>query len=116
MGNIKWDDIGGLEETKRSLQETILYPIDHPEKFEKFGMTPSRGVLFYGPPGCGKTLLAKAVASECSANFVSIKGPELLTMWWVSLRRMSERYSTRREQQRLVCFSSTSWIRSALRV
>jgi len=60
----------------------ILYPIDHPEKFEKFGMQPSRGVLFYGPPGCGKTLLAKAVASECSANFVSIKGPELLTMWF----------------------------------
>jgi len=80
--NIKWDDIGGLEETKRALQETILYPIDHPEKFEKFGMTPSRGVLFYGPPGCGKTLLAKAVASECSSNFVSIKGPELLTMWF----------------------------------
>merc|ERR1711935_334849 len=80
--NIKWDDIGGLEETKRALQETILYPIDHPEKFEKFGMTTSRGVLFYGPPGCGKTLLAKAVASECSSNFVSIKGPELLTMWF----------------------------------
>jgi transitional endoplasmic reticulum ATPase len=59
-----------------------LYPIDHPDKFEKFGMNPSRGVLFYGPPGCGKTLLAKAVASECSANFVSIKGPELLTMWF----------------------------------
>ncbi|CAE8632242.1 unnamed protein product [Polarella glacialis] len=80
--NIKWDDIGGLEETKRSLQETILYPIDHPEKFEKFGMQPSRGVLFYGPPGCGKTLLAKAVASECSSNFISIKGPELLTMYF----------------------------------
>merc|ERR1712186_76625 len=80
--NVKWDSIGGLEETKRSLQEMILYPIDHPEKFEKFGMQPSRGVLFYGPPGCGKTLLAKAVASECSANFVSIKGPELLTMWF----------------------------------
>jgi len=80
--NVKWDDIGGLEATKRDLQEMILYPIDHPEKFEKFGMQPSRGVLFYGPPGCGKTLLAKAVASECSANFVSIKGPELLTMWF----------------------------------
>ncbi|CAE8649761.1 unnamed protein product, partial [Polarella glacialis] len=71
--NVKWEDIGGLEETKRNLQEMILYPIDHPEKFEKFGMQPSRGVLFYGPPGCGKTMLAKAVASECSANFVSIK-------------------------------------------
>merc|ERR1740139_306946 len=80
--NIKWDSIGGLEQTKRELQEMILYPIEHPEKFEKFGMQPSRGVLFYGPPGCGKTLLAKAVASECSANFVSIKGPELLTMWF----------------------------------
>merc|ERR1712129_199236 len=80
--NIKWDSIGGLEQTKRELQEMILYPIDHPEKFEKFGQTPGRGVLFYGPPGCGKTLLAKAVASECSANFVSIKGPELLTMWF----------------------------------
>merc|ERR1712085_124596 len=80
--NVKWDDIGGLEETKRSLQEMILYPIDHPEKFEKFGMSPSHGVLFYGPPGCGKTMMAKAVASECSANFVSIKGPELLTMWF----------------------------------
>ncbi|GFE54024.1 cell division cycle 48 protein [Babesia ovis] len=80
--NVKWDDIGGLEAVKNSLREMILYPIEHPEKFEKFGMSPSRGVLFYGPPGCGKTLLAKAVASECSANFISIKGPELLTMWF----------------------------------
>lgn len=80
--NVKWEDIGGLEDVKRNLQEMILYPIDHPEKYEKFGMSPSRGVLFYGPPGCGKTLLAKAVASECSANFISIKGPELLTMWF----------------------------------
>ncbi|EAN34175.1 Cell division control protein 48-like protein [Theileria parva strain Muguga] len=80
--NVKWDDIGGLEQVKASLREMILYPIEHPEKFEKFGMSPSRGVLFYGPPGCGKTLLAKAVASECSANFISVKGPELLTMWF----------------------------------
>ena len=60
----------------------ILFPIEHPDKFFKFGMQPSKGVLFYGPPGCGKTLLAKAIASECSANFISIKGPELLTMWF----------------------------------
>eukprot|EP00746_Dinoflagellata_sp_MGD_P135173 gnl/MRDRNA2_/MRDRNA2_69122_c0_seq1.p1 gnl/MRDRNA2_/MRDRNA2_69122_c0~~gnl/MRDRNA2_/MRDRNA2_69122_c0_seq1.p1 ORF type:complete len:396 (+),score=94.29 gnl/MRDRNA2_/MRDRNA2_69122_c0_seq1:102-1289(+) len=79
---VAWGDIGGLEETKRQLQEMILYPINHPDKFEKFGMSPSRGVLFYGPPGCGKTLLAKAVASECSANFISVKGPQLLTMWF----------------------------------
>ena len=80
--NVSWDDIGGLEDVKRDLQEMILYPIDHPDKFEKFGMKPGKGVLFYGPPGCGKTLMAKAIASECSANFVSIKGPELLTMWF----------------------------------
>ncbi|EGR30399.1 transitional endoplasmic reticulum ATPase, putative [Ichthyophthirius multifiliis] len=80
--NVKWDDIGGLEDTKKQLQEMILFPIEHPEKFHKFGMQPSKGVLFYGPPGCGKTLLAKAVANECSANFISIKGPELLTMWF----------------------------------
>lgn len=58
------------------------YPVEYPEKFLKFGMTPSRGVLFYGPPGCGKTLLAKAIANECQANFISIKGPEMLTMWF----------------------------------
>lgn len=80
--NVTWDDIGGLEETKKDLQEMILYPIEHPDKFQKFGMSPSKGVLFYGPPGCGKTLLAKAVANECSSNFVSVKGPELLTMWF----------------------------------
>ena len=60
----------------------MQYPVEHPEKFEKFGMSPSKGVLFYGPPGCGKTLMAKAVANECQANFISIKGPELLTMWF----------------------------------
>nr|KAJ0224647.1 hypothetical protein LSAT_V11C100025670 [Lactuca sativa] len=80
--NCSWDDIGGLENVKRELQETVQYPVEHPEKFEKFGMSPSKGVLFYGPPGCGKTLLAKAIANECQANFISIKGPELLTMWF----------------------------------
>lgn len=71
-----------MEGVKNELRELIQYPIEHPEKFEKFGMKPSKGVLFYGPPGCGKTLLAKAVANECAANFISIKGPELLTMWF----------------------------------
>merc|ERR1719375_187057 len=58
--NTTWDDIGGLEPVKRELQEVVQYPVEHPEKFEKFGMSPSKGVLFYGPPGCGKTLLDKA--------------------------------------------------------
>lgn len=79
---VTWEDIGGLSEVKRELQELVQYPVEHPEKFLKFGMTPSKGVLFYGPPGCGKTLLAKAIANECQANFISIKGPELLTMWF----------------------------------
>ena len=80
--NVTWDDIGGLKNVKKELQEMIQYPVEHPDKFLKFGMSPSKGVLFYGPPGCGKTLLAKAIANECQANFISIKGPELLTMWF----------------------------------
>ena len=82
MPTVTWADVGGLENVKRELQELVQYPVEHPEKFLKFGMMPSRGVLFYGPPGCGKTLLAKAIANECQANFISIKGPELLTMWF----------------------------------
>ncbi|CAG8660413.1 7416_t:CDS:2, partial [Racocetra fulgida] len=61
---VTWKDIGGLEKVKLELQETVQYPVEHPEKFVKFGMSPSKGVLFYGPPGCGKTLLAKAIANE----------------------------------------------------
>eukprot|EP00761_Pharyngomonas_kirbyi_P011380 gb/GECH01011405.1/.p1 GENE.gb/GECH01011405.1/~~gb/GECH01011405.1/.p1 ORF type:complete len:796 (+),score=253.11 gb/GECH01011405.1/:1-2388(+) len=80
--NVSWEDIGGLDKVKQELRELVQYPVEYPEKFEKFGMSPSKGVLFYGPPGCGKTLLAKAIATECQANFVSIKGPELLTMWF----------------------------------
>ncbi|KAF6020588.1 VCP [Bugula neritina] len=80
--NVSWNDVGGLENVKKELQELVQYPVEHPEQFLKFGMTPSKGVLFYGPPGCGKTLLAKAIANECQANFISIKGPELLTMWF----------------------------------
>ena len=72
-----WADIGGLEQTKRELQEMVRYPIEHRGLFEKFGMQASRGVLFYGPPGCGKTLMAKAIANECGANFISVKGPEV---------------------------------------
>jgi len=80
--DVHWEDIGGLEDTKRELQEMVRYPIEHRGLFEKFGMEASRGVLFYGPPGCGKTLMAKAVANECQANFISVKGPELLNMWF----------------------------------
>lgn len=80
--SVSWADVGGLDDVKKELQETVQYPLEHADKFEKFGMQASKGVLFYGPPGCGKTLLAKAIANECGANFISIKGPELLTMWF----------------------------------
>merc|ERR1719427_2134127 len=80
--NVKWADIGGLEATKKKLIEMVVYPIEYPEIYAKFGQKPTRGALLWGPPGCGKTLLAKAIATECAANFISIKGPELLTMWF----------------------------------
>lgn len=80
--NVTWDDIGGLDSIKEELKETVEYPVLHPEMYTKFGLSPSKGVLFYGPPGTGKTLLAKAVATEVSANFISVKGPELLSMWF----------------------------------
>jgi len=80
--NVSWEDIGGLEDVKKQLIEMVQWPFEHPEIFLKYGQKPSRGVLFFGPPGCGKTLMAKAIASESAANFISIKGPELLTMWF----------------------------------
>ncbi|XP_019859934.1 PREDICTED: transitional endoplasmic reticulum ATPase-like isoform X2 [Amphimedon queenslandica] len=76
---VSWSDVGGLEELKRDLEELIKFPMNYPEKFLKFGQRPQKGILFHGPPGCGKTLIAKAIANECEANFISIKGPELLT-------------------------------------
>jgi transitional endoplasmic reticulum ATPase len=79
--NVKWDDIGGLENAKQELIEAVEWPLKYPESFDKFGVTPPRGVLIYGPPGTGKTLLAKAVANESKANFIAVKGPELLSKW-----------------------------------
>ncbi|RLF31233.1 MAG: ATPase [Thermoplasmata archaeon] len=78
---VSWDDIGGLEEAKQQLKEAVEWPLTKPESFRRMGITPPRGVLLYGPPGTGKTLLAKAVASESSANFISIKGPEVMSKW-----------------------------------
>ncbi len=79
--SVKWDDIGGLEEAKKVLREAVELPIKDPKKFETMGIRPPRGVLLYGPPGTGKTLLAKAVATESDANFISIKGPEIMSKW-----------------------------------
>ncbi len=79
--NIKWDDIGGLEDVKQELIEAVEWPLKHKDAFERLGVKPPKGVLLYGPPGTGKTLLAKAIANETEANFISIKGPELLSKW-----------------------------------
>jgi len=79
--NVKWSDIGGLEQVKQELREAVEWPIKHPEAFKRMGIKPPRGILLYGPPGCGKTLLAKAVATESEANFITIKGPEIFSKW-----------------------------------
>ncbi|NIO23176.1 MAG: CDC48 family AAA ATPase [Candidatus Aenigmarchaeota archaeon] len=79
--NVKWEDIGGLEGVKQSLKEIVEWPLKNPKSFEKVGIKPPKGVLLYGPPGTGKTLLAKAVANESGANFISIRGPEVLSKW-----------------------------------
>ncbi len=79
--NVHWEDVGGLEDVKEKLKEVVELPIKEPERFESLGIRPPRGVLLYGPPGTGKTLLAKAVATESEANFISVKGPEIMSMW-----------------------------------
>jgi SpoVK/Ycf46/Vps4 family AAA+-type ATPase/intein/homing endonuclease len=79
--NIKWGDIGGLEEVKQQLIEAVEWPIKNPEAFKRLGVKPPKGILLYGAPGAGKTLLAKAVATESEANFILVKGPELLSKW-----------------------------------
>jgi transitional endoplasmic reticulum ATPase len=79
--DVRWSDIGGLEEVKRQLQEAVEWPLKYPELYSKIGHTVPKGVLLHGPSGTGKTLLAKAVSSESDANFLSVKGPELFSKW-----------------------------------
>ncbi|MFH0970238.1 MAG: AAA family ATPase, partial [Candidatus Diapherotrites archaeon] len=79
--NVKWEDVGALEEVKAELKQAVEWPLKYPTAFTEMGIRPPRGVLLYGPPGTGKTLLAKAIATESQANFISIKGPELISKW-----------------------------------
>jgi len=79
--NVTWDQVGGLEKLKQRLLEAVEWPLSNPTIFSRMGIRPPKGILLYGPPGCGKTLLARAVATESKANFISIKGPELLSKW-----------------------------------
>jgi transitional endoplasmic reticulum ATPase len=81
LPKISWDDVGGLETAKQQVEESIEWPLRERERFERMGIEPPKGVLLYGPPGTGKTLIAKAVANETNANFISVRGPQLLSKW-----------------------------------
>ncbi|WP_135824351.1 CDC48 family AAA ATPase [Halorussus ruber] len=103
--DVTWDQVGGLEDTKERLRETIQWPLDYPEVFEELDMQAAKGVLMYGPPGTGKTLMAKAVANESDSNFISIKGPELLSKWvGESEKGVREVFSKARENAPTVVF------------
>jgi transitional endoplasmic reticulum ATPase len=78
---VHWDEVGGLEEVKGKLKEAVEWPMKNPEVFKRLGIQPPKGILLIGPPGCGKTMLARAVATESEANFISIKGPEVFSKW-----------------------------------
>jgi transitional endoplasmic reticulum ATPase len=79
--SVHWNEIGGLDEVKQQLQEAVEWPLKKPGLFKKMGIKPPKGILLFGPPGCGKTLLAKAVSTESEANFITIKGPEIFSKW-----------------------------------
>lgn len=81
VSTVHWDDAGGLDDVKQHLKEAVEWPLKTPEIFTRLGIRPPKGILMYGPPGCGKTLLARAVATESEANFISIKGPEVFSKW-----------------------------------
>ncbi|MFP4524311.1 MAG: CDC48 family AAA ATPase [Candidatus Woesearchaeota archaeon] len=79
--NVSWEDVGGLDDVKQEIREAVEWPLKHSQAFSRMGIKPPKGIMLYGPPGTGKTLLAKAVAKESEANFILVKGPELLSKW-----------------------------------
>jgi len=79
--NVRWSDIGGQTELKLKLEQAVDWPLRHPEAFVSLGVEPPRGLLMFGPPGCSKTMIAKALATECGLNFIAVKGPELFSKW-----------------------------------
>ena len=105
MPNVRWEDIGGLEGIKQELREAVEWPLKYPKAFQRLGIEPPRGILLYGPPGTGKTLLAKAVATESEANFIGIRGPEVLSKWvGESEKRVREIFRKARQAAPTVIF------------
>ena len=103
--NVRWDDIGGLGNVKQELKEAVEWPLKYPKAFQRLGITPPKGILLYGPPGTGKTLLAKAVANESEANFIGIRGPEVLSKWvGESEKRIREIFRKARQAAPTVVF------------
>ncbi len=103
--DVSWADVGGLDAAKTRLRETVQWPLQHPEAFERVDLRPAKGILLYGPPGTGKTLLAKAVANEADSNFISLKGPELFDKYvGESERGVREVFSKARENAPAVVF------------
>ncbi|HEX8275874.1 MAG TPA: CDC48 family AAA ATPase [Longimicrobiaceae bacterium] len=96
--NVTWDDVGGLEDAKRSLKEGIELPLKHPDAFRRIGIRPAKGFLLYGPPGTGKTMLAKAVAREAEANFIATKSSDLLSKWYGESEQQVSRLFQRARQ------------------
>ncbi|MGZ7116701.1 MAG: CDC48 family AAA ATPase [Methanobacterium sp.] len=103
--NIRWEDIGGLEDLKETLIEAVEWPLTNSEDFKRLGIQPSKGVLLFGPPGTGKTMLTKAVATESRANFISVKGSEILSKWFgESERKISEIFKKARQAAPCIVF------------
>ena len=103
--DVTWQDVGGLDDAKERLQETVQWPLEHADAYEQVALEPAKGVLLYGPPGTGKTLLAKAVANEANSNFISIKGPELFNKYvGESEKGVREVFSKARENAPTVVF------------
>ncbi len=102
---VHWEDIGGLENLKQELREVVEWPLKYPNSFKRIGVQPPKGVLLFGPPGTGKTLLAKAVATESGANFITIRGPEVLSKWvGESERAIREIFKKARQYAPVVVF------------
>jgi len=103
--NVRWDDVGGLDSVKQKLREMVEWPLKYPNVYRAAGIEPPKGVLLYGPPGTGKTLLAKAVANESEANFIAIKGPEVLSKWiGESEKRIREIFAKARQAAPTIIF------------